>query len=109
MKVLLGGGVLAASGSIGGQTAAHNRFGNYFRARTTPVNPASGRQSVIRAAIQNLAQRWSTTLTQAQRDEWEVYAANIVRTDSLGSQIKLTGFVMLLQLFIQQHGQLRLF
>lgn len=92
MKVLLGGGVLAASGSIGGQTASHNRFGNYFRARTTPVNPQSSRQNIMRAVIQNLAQRWSNVLTQAQRDQWEVYADNIVRTDSLGSQMKLTGF-----------------
>lgn len=92
MKVLYGGGILAASGSIGGQTASRNRFGNYFRARTTPVNPNTNRQSVVRAAVAWLADAWRSILTQAERNGWEVYAANIVRTDSLGSQMKLTGF-----------------
>lgn len=90
--VQYGGGVLDMRGSIGGQVHSRNRYGNYTRARTTPVNPSSARQNVIRAVIGALAQDWSNTLTQAQRDEWEVYADAIVRTNALGAQIKLTGF-----------------
>lgn len=90
--VQYGGGVLDARGSIGGQVHSRNRFGNYIRARTTPVNPQSSRQNAIRNAIQSLAQSWSTTLTQAERDAWEVYAAAITRQNKLGAQIKLTGF-----------------
>ena len=90
--IQLGGGILDARGSIGGQVFSRNRFGNYIRARITPVNPASSRQNTIRASIQSLAQRWSTVLTQLQRDGWEVYAAAIVRQNKLGAQIKLTGF-----------------
>ncbi|MCK4960716.1 MAG: hypothetical protein KAT00_14990, partial [Planctomycetes bacterium] len=90
--VQYGGGVLDARGSIGGQVHSKNRFGNYIRARTTPVNPQSARQNVIRAVIQDLSQRWSAQLTQNQRDLWEVYAAAIARTNKLGGQIKLTGF-----------------
>lgn len=90
--VQYGGGVLDMRGSIGGQVHSRNRFGNYTRARTTPVNPATDRQNVIRAAVQDLAQRWSATLTALQRAEWEVYAAAITRTNMLGAQIKLTGF-----------------
>ena len=92
MLVQYGGGVLDARGSIGGQTASRNRFGNYLRARTTPVNPRSSKQNKVRAVVQYLAQYWSNTLTQAQRDGWEVYAAAITRTNKLGAQIKLTGF-----------------
>ncbi len=92
MLVQYGGGVLDARGSIGGQTASRNRYGNYLRARTTPVNPQSSRQNKIRAVVQLLAQYWSGTLTQLQRDAWEVYAAAITRTNKLGAQIKLTGF-----------------
>ena len=92
MLVQWGGGILDARGSIGGQTASRNRFGNYLRARITPVNPQSARQNVIRAAIQNLSQRWSSVLTALQRAQWEVYAAAIVRQNKLGAQIKLTGF-----------------
>ena len=87
-----GGGVLEMRGSIGGQTHSKNRYGHYIRARTTPVNPSTNRQSEIRSAIQELAQRWSGSLTQLQRDLWEVYAAAITRTNTLGEQIKLTGY-----------------
>ncbi len=90
--IQLGGGILDARGSIGGQVFSRNRSGNYIRARITPVNPRSPRQNVIRAVIQTLANAWSAVLTQAQRDAWEVYAANIVRQNKLGAQIKLTGF-----------------
>ena len=90
--VKYGGGILGMSGSIGGQTHSHNRYGSYIRARTTPVNPQSSRQNKIRAVIQFLAQYWSNTVTQAQRDAWEVYAAAITTSNALGAQIKLTGF-----------------
>jgi len=90
--VQYGGGILDMRGSIGGQVHSHNRNGNYIRARTTPVNPQTDRQNKIRSVIQNLAQYWSGTLTQAERDAWEVYAAAITRQNKLGAQIKLTGF-----------------
>lgn len=97
MLVQYGGGILDARGSIGGQTASRNRFGNYLRARTTPVNPATDRQNAIRVAIQFLCDVWQTTLTAAQRAAWEVYAANITRVNKLGAQIKLTGFNMFIR------------
>lgn len=90
--VQYGGGILDMRGSIGGQVHSRNRYGNYTRARTTPVNPSTDRQSQIRAAISALASRWSTVLTALQRAEWEVYAAAITRVNKLGGQIKLTGF-----------------
>ena len=90
--VQYGGGILDARGSIGGQVHSKNRFGNYIRARITPVNPRSSRQNTIRAVIQSLAQQWSNILTSAQRAAWEVYADAIVRQNALGAQIKLTGF-----------------
>lgn len=87
-----GGGILAMSGSVGSQVHSHNRFGAYVRARTIPVNPATDRQNAVRVAVQFLCDVWKTTLTQNQRDAWEVYGAAIVRTNALGAQIKLTGF-----------------
>lgn len=53
--VQFGGGILDARGSIGGQVFSKNRFGNYMRARITPVNPNSARQAVVRAIVQALA------------------------------------------------------
>lgn len=90
--VQYGGGVQDVRGSIGGQTHSRNRYGNYIRARTTPVNPKSNRQNKIRASIQALSQRWSNVLTALERAAWEVYGDNITRTNKLGQQIKLTGF-----------------
>lgn len=92
-----GGGILDARGSIGGQVHSKNRYGSYIRARTTPVNPQSARQNKIRSVIQSLSQAWSNTLTQLQRDAWEVYAAAITRSNKLGAQIKLTGFNMFIR------------
>lgn len=90
--VAYGGGVLNMSGSIGAQVFSHNRFGAYIRARTTPVNPGTNRQSTLRAAVAFLANCWSQTLAPAERTAWEQYAAAINRTNKLGGQIKLTGF-----------------
>lgn len=95
--VQYGGGVLDMRGSIGGQVHSKNRNGSYVRARTTPVNPNTDRQSGIRASIATLVNSWTTELTQVMRDAWEVYAANIVRHNKLGAQIKLTGFNMFIR------------
>lgn len=97
MLVAYGGGILGASGSVGGQTHSHNRFGPYIRARTVPVNPQSSRQNVIRSAVQSLAPQWSGVLSQPQRDAWELYAASITRSNKLGGQIKLTGYNMFMR------------
>lgn len=90
--VKYGGGVLGASGSIGGQVHSHNRFGSYIRARSTPVNPQSGRQNPVRAIISALASYWSTTMTSPNRALWKTYADAIVRQNKLGTTVKLTGF-----------------
>jgi len=86
-------GLLASemSGSIAGITASHNRGGLYLRARAIPVNPSSVLQQVIRGAMTSLSIRWTTTLTQLQRDAWNVYATNVPVTDRLGASRKLTG------------------
>ncbi len=79
------------SGSIGGTTFSHNRFGAYKRNRSIPVNPNTARQVVARNAVRTLSIRWQTTLTQAQRDAWNVYAANVNWLNALGQTVKLTG------------------
>lgn len=38
-----------------------------------------------------LAANWRDTLTQAQRDAWESYAANTPTTDAFGDELLLTG------------------
>lgn len=87
-----GGGIIQLSGSVAGNTYARNRFGNYVRARTVPVNPQSARQSAARARIAFLAEEWGDTLTAAERGAWDTYAAAISWLNRLGETVKLTGF-----------------
>lgn len=83
--------VTQVSGSLGGMTGSHNRGGMYFRSRTVPVNQQTTRQLAIRNAVTALTSRWSDTLTQAQRDAWDVYGANVPVLNPLGDQIQLSG------------------
>jgi len=90
--IKFGGGVIDARGSIGGNVFSRNRYGNYMRARTTPVNPQSSRQSAIRAIVASIAVIWNGTLTAVQRAAWGVFASNVPSTNKLGEVINLSGF-----------------
>ena len=87
-----GGGIVQLSGSIAGSVFARNRFGNYVRPRTKPVNPRSARQESARAIVSYLAEYWHQDLTPVQRNLWGVYAAAIAMKNKLGETIHLTGF-----------------
>jgi len=79
------------SGSIGGTVFSHNRFGQYIRARTVPVNPNTDRQAGIRNIARSIAIAWENTLTQGQRDAWDVYGGNVGWLNKLGDPVHLTG------------------
>jgi len=80
------------SGSIGGDVHARNRFGNYTRPRTRPVNPRSIRQEAARAVLSYLAELWHDPTMAAERANWEIYAAAVSMTNRLGETIYLTGY-----------------
>lgn len=79
------------SGSIGGATWSRNRYGQYLRNRAVPVNPNTDRQVAVRNAMQTLTILWQNTLTQAQRDAWDTYGANVNWKNALGQTVTLTG------------------
>lgn len=87
-----GAGIIQLSGSIGGTTFARNKSGNYARARTTPVNPATALQETRRATLAQLADRWGRIVTAVQRTSWELYARSVLVKNRLGEDIKLTGY-----------------
>lgn len=76
--------ITAASGSLGGITAGHNRGGLYLRARVTPTDPNTVRQQTVRANMAFFVDRWNSYLTQVQRDSWELYAKNVPLVNRLG-------------------------
>ncbi len=90
--VKFGGGITQMSGSIGGTVFARNRYGNYARSRTKPINPNTALQVAVRAALSELTVRWSTTLTAAQRTAWNLYASSVAMLNRLGETVFLSGF-----------------
>jgi len=90
--VKYGGGIVQMSGSIAGNTFARNRYGNYVRSRTKPVNPNSARQVDIRAAMIHITEEWNDTLNDAQRAGWNEYANAVAMQNRLGESIHLSGF-----------------
>lgn len=96
--VKLGGGVIQISGSIAGNTFARNRFGNYMRSRTKPVNPRSARQMGARILIMMLAEQWrESPMTDAMRTAWATYANSVDWKNKLGEIVALTGFNMFIR------------
>lgn len=79
------------SGSYQGITSSRNRFGQYVRNRSTPVQPRTVAQLGVRTRLSLNAAAWRG-LTSAQRDGWTSLGLSISRTDSLGQTYNLTGF-----------------
>lgn len=90
--VKYGAGIIQMSGSIAGNTYARNRYGNYVRAKTKPINPNTTKQQLVRAAIAFLTARWGQDLSAAQRTAWNLYADNVNMVNKLGETIQLSGF-----------------
>ena len=78
-------------GSIGDNTFSHNRGGDYVRRRGSPTNPNSTRQQAMRTFLGTLAALWSSTLTPAQREQWNTWAGLQAKEGPLGNSINLTG------------------
>lgn len=93
MALFIPGGPAGAgpSGALGGIVFARNRGGAYMRTRVVPVNPGSAAQVLARNRLSDLTNRWLNTLDDAQRVDWETYAANVPITNRIGQQIFLTG------------------
>lgn len=80
-----------ASGSIGGVTASHNKGGMYFRARTIPTDPSTNFQQTMRSAMAQLSNLWVNSLSQAQRDAWDLYALLVPLSNPFGDLKKVSG------------------
>lgn len=79
-------------GSIGSTTFSKNRFGWYMKIKAAPVNPSSSRQQAIRNIFSQLTELWTSTLTQAQRDAWSLWASQVELLDRDGNPYFMTGF-----------------
>lgn len=108
MALIRTGDASQLSGSVGGVTYSHNRYGAYKRARSLPVNPDTGNQQAIRAALAAVSTAWRS-LTGAQRAGWNQYAETLSRLNALGDPITLSGqaaFVSNLSSYVYTGGSL---
>lgn len=84
-------GLLATdlSGSLDGVVASRNASGAYLRSRSTPVNPNSSSQQLVRSIFASLTQAWQLSLSDAQRAGWRAYAEALTTTDAIGNSLTL--------------------
>lgn len=105
--IKFGNGVSEIRGKIGGNVYARNRGGSYSRAKVTPLNPQSTRQSAQRDAQSAVMKRWSANLTEPQRQAWIAAAEFITAKNIFGDSVKLTGIALYAKLnsVLQRIGQ----
>jgi len=102
-KVKYGGGVADMRNAFAGQVHSRNTYGNYIRQKVSPVQPRTPRQTEVRHNLAQLSRRYSTQLTDAQRNAWIAFAAANPVVDVFGNSIALTGIN-----FYQRVNNLRL-
>jgi len=89
MKVKLGPIVGQASGSVGALTMSRNRYGNYGRQRSIPVQPDTLKQQNARTRFGALSADWAT-LGAPNHLAWKIWAQNNPIVDVLGDKRVLT-------------------
>lgn len=92
-RILLGANLAEIRGSQGGTTYSRNRFGNYTRNKTSPVNPRTANQSATRSLFGGIAAAWRT-LAASQRQTWTdaVASGRYDRTNNFGLTYRPTAF-----------------
>lgn len=89
-RIRTGGLAAQLSGSLGGITFSHGRYGAYTRARSVPTNPNSTYQASTRAIMAYVSGLWKG-LTEAQRESWRVWALTNPVMDPFGDSQILSG------------------
>ena len=78
-------------GRLAANVFSHNKGGDYVRLGTTPTNPQTSRQQTTRTILGSISGWWTSVLSQAYRDAWDVYAQQNPVKNSLGLDVYITG------------------
>lgn len=78
---------------LNGSVLSKNRYGNYVRNKTTPVNPQTAFQQNVRSMLSAVSQAWAT-ITAGARQAFLNLAQNHPYTDIFGDQKYLDGKAM---------------
>jgi len=80
-KVTFGPTIAEARNKVGAQVYSRNQWGSFVRSKITPINPKTPAQISIRADLRYIRQRWSRTLSDAQRLSWTQLQSKYPETD----------------------------
>lgn len=89
-SIKLGSIVTQIAGSVGGTTFRRSRYGSVM------FNKQKGRSKSLNASntaisrLQSYLQGWSS-LSQSDRDNWDLYASNFERTNKFGEVVRYSG------------------
>jgi len=101
-KLKFGSIITDSRGAIGGQQIKGTRFGPIIMPRTYVTNRHTTAQGLQRALVTNITRNWTSTLTDAERQDWRDLAAANPQTDIWGSTFQLAGIDMFLRLNIRR-------
>lgn len=87
-------------GSVAGNKFSRNTYGTYLARKSTPVNPMSPAQTLVRERMSGIAKAWSGTLTEVQRGAWRALCLGYPVTDIFGDSQVLTGIAMFVKVNI---------
>lgn len=90
-KILLADFISDIRGSTGGTTYSRNTFANYRRNKTSPVNPNTVAQQLVRNRLGAMSQSWGG-ITENQRIAWIDGAPTWTNTNIFNQSIDYTGF-----------------
>ena len=97
MKANFGSIVVAGRGAIGEKVASRNAYGDFFRARVTPVDNPNAYKTTVRTYFKEASQAWRL-LSQAQRDLWNRAVGDFLFTDVFANVKKPSGFNLFVSL-----------
>lgn len=87
-------------GSVAGNKFSRNTFGSYVARKSSPVNPMSPAQTLVRERMSGIAKAWSGALTEVQRGAWRALCQGYPVTDVFGDSQVLTGIAMFVKVNI---------
>lgn len=90
-KILLGVFAGDMRGSTGSTTFSKNTFANYIRNKTSPVNPNTVAQQLVRNRLAAMSQSWGG-ISEALRQNWIDVAPSWTNTNVFNQAISYTGF-----------------
>jgi len=91
MKAVFGSIVVDGRGKLGDVVYSRNRYGSFSRDYVIPTNPATAYQTAHRANWASAIANWQS-MTQANRDEWTLWAMQFKWRRSIGNRYTPSGY-----------------